>query len=147
MIFGCKNFLLWGLLEATCKHETRAVFLEEKHQVWGWSLHSCSCWCSPGSGALRALLFSLQIRILQMKVKLAFLEAVQCSSWIFFQKQAEAVSGSREVTEELILDRWTLQVIPWFEEWFPCPVTLQRHHVNMKETGQTSRENSQMNYP
>lgn len=40
-----------------------------------------------------------------MKVRLAFLKVIQHSSWISFQKQAEAVSGSAEVTEELTLDR------------------------------------------
>lgn len=39
-----------------------------------------------------------------MEVRLAFLQGIQCTSWISFQKQAEAVSGSAEVTEELVLD-------------------------------------------
>lgn len=72
---------------------TRAVFLEEKHQVWGCSLHSCSSWCSLGSGALKSLLFSPWIRILQVEVRLAFLKVIPSSRWISFQKQAEAVQG------------------------------------------------------
>lgn len=39
-----------------------------------------------------------------MEARQAFLKVIQRTSWISFQKQAEVVSGSAGVTEELKLD-------------------------------------------
>lgn len=91
--------LLWNLLKTTPKHETRAVFLEEKHQVWGWFLLVQSrIWCPQ----VLALLPIAQD--IADGGKTGIPKSHPAYKLDLFQKKAEVVSGSAGVTEELKLD-------------------------------------------